>query len=69
LNEHKRSSESLESGFASYRPTDNQKHDNEVDDVISLISYTETEVGKPPKETQFDRPRSDKSKISRAIDK
>lgn len=68
LNEHKRSSESLESGFASYRPTDNQKHDNEVDDVISLISYTETEVGKPPEETKLDRPRSDKSKISRAIE-
>ncbi|XP_063444820.1 major antigen-like [Mytilus trossulus] len=62
LNERKPSLDSLESGFASYRQNDNRQGKEE--DVISLLTVTDTEVGKPPENTILDRPRSDKSRIS-----
>lgn len=58
INERKHSSGSIESGFASYRKS------KELDDAISILSLTETEVGKPPENTLLDRPRSDKSRVS-----
>ncbi|VDI77058.1 Hypothetical predicted protein [Mytilus galloprovincialis] len=62
LNERKPSLDSLESGFASYRQNDNRQ--GKGDDVISLLTVTDTEVGKPPENTVLDRPRSDKSRVS-----
>ncbi|CAG2192857.1 unnamed protein product [Mytilus edulis] len=62
LNERKPSLDSLESGFASFRQNDNRH--GKGDDVISLLTVTDTEVGKPPENTVLDRPRSDKSRVS-----
>ncbi|XP_052068677.1 girdin-like [Mytilus californianus] len=62
LNERRPSSDSFESGFASYRQSDNRRE--KVEDVISLLTVTDTEVGKPPENTVLDRPRSDKSRVS-----